>query len=320
MRKFDKRKLGIRSMEITLEQARALDCVARFGSFTKAATHLRKGHTGVIYLLKTLETRIGLTLLDRSNYRTELTPTGKLIWMECQKMLTTEKQLLNLCNEISSGWEPYLTVVFDGLIPVEEGIKVLACLEKRHVPTRVSLFTEFLSGVEKKFLKENADLMLSVIPPQEMVLESVHLPPIRARLVAHRDHCLGKTRKPITEEQLQKHLLLTVRGSDERLNMSTTALDKTSTVHLSDFYAKKVAIIQGLGYGWLPDYLIKKELKAGVLKAVRWEKASEHVYHPKLYHRGKHQLGRAGQLFLTEVLARIGAKEEPSTLTAKKWP
>lgn len=299
-------------MDITLEQARALDAVARLGSFTKAAAQLKKGHTGVIYLLRTLESKINLKLLDRSNYRTTLTPTGKLIWMECQKILSAEKHLLNVCNEITSGWEPFLTVVFDGLIPVEEGIKVLACLEKRNVPTRVSLYTEFLAGVEKKFIQEKADLMISVISPQEVVLESIGLPPIRALLVAHVGHPLGKAKKPFSEADLEQHVLLTVRGSDERLNMSTSALDQCSTVHLNDFYSKKVAIMKGLGYGWLPDYLIKKELKAKQLKVVRWQKSSEHTHYPKLYHRGEKFLGRAGRTFLSEVLAHIEEKEDPT--------
>lgn len=299
-------------MEITLEQARALDAVARLGSFTNAATHLHKGHTGVIYLLRTLEEKLNCKLLDRANYRTQLTQAGKLIWIECQKMLLAERHLLNVCTEITSGWEPFLNVVIDGLIPVAEGIKVLACLEKRKIPTRVSIFTEFLSGVEQKFIREKGDLMISVITPQEIMLESVTLPPLHALLVAHVNHPLGKAKKPVSEEELEQYVLLTVRGSDERLNLSTAALDRCSTVHLNDFYAKKVAIMDGLGYGWLPDYMIKKELKAKELKVVRWEKTSEHTHYPRLYHRGEKNLGRAGRTFLSKVLAQIQEKEDPT--------
>ncbi len=74
-------------MEFTLEQARALDAVARLGGFARAAAELKKGHTGVIYLIKTLEDRLNLKLLDRTGYRTRLTPTGNLVLAECRKLL-----------------------------------------------------------------------------------------------------------------------------------------------------------------------------------------------------------------------------------------
>ena len=105
---------------------------------------------------------------------------------------------------------------------------------------------------------------------------------------------------------MQRHLLLTVRGSDERLSLSTVDLDQVSMVHLSDFSSKKAAILQGLGYGWLPEALIARELKKKTLKEIRWKNASEHIYHPCVYHRGERTLGKAARYFLSEVIDVLG--------------
>lgn len=290
-------------MEITLEQARALDAVAQLGGFTQAARKLNKGHTGVIYLLKTLEDRLDLKLLDRTGYRTRLTPVGALVLAECRKMLEAEQNLLQVCQEISAGWEPFLTLVFDGIVSIDGGLRALSQVEKLRVPTRVSLYTEFLGGVEQKFTETKADIMVSVLPPEHLQLTSVPLPEIRALLVASKSHPLVQGRHKLSERQMQEHVFLTVRGSDERLKLSTGGLDRNSMVHLSDFHAKKTAILSGFGFGWLPEYLIRKELRRKELRLVRWEGHSEHVHFPKLYHRGERFLGRAGRMFMDQFLS-----------------
>jgi DNA-binding transcriptional LysR family regulator len=296
-------------VEITLDQARALDAVARTGGFTKAAAELKKGHTGVIYLLKSLEQRLGLVLLDRGGYRTQLTPTGRLVWHECVKMLEAERGVLRLCAEMGEGWEAKLSVVFDGVLPVDSVIRVLAGFGRLGASTRVALFTEFLGGVEQKFEAEEAEMMVAVVPPARTRLKGIDLAPVRSFLVAHRDHPLLKAKGAATHEELERHVLLTVRGSDERLGMSTRDLDPVSLIHLSDFPAKKAAVLQKLGYGWLPEPLIQKELKRGLLRPVRWERTSVHVHSPVLYHRGERALGKGGRALLGEIVGIMGSKE-----------
>ncbi len=289
-------------MEIPREQARALDAVSRRGGFARAAAELKKGHTGVIYLIKTLEDRLGLKLLDRTGYRTRLTPTGSLVLAECQKVLEAEQRLRQVCQELSSGWEPYLTLVFDGIVSIEGGLRAISELQKQKVPTRVSLHTEFLGGVEQKFVESKADIMVSILPPEHLKLTAVELPLLRAFLVAKKSHPLVTGRKTLSEGQLQEHVFLTVRGSDERLKLSTRGLDRSSMVHLSDFHAKKTAILSGFGFGWLPEYLIRKELARKELKLLKWQGTSEHHYHPFLYHRGERFLGRAGKTVVERIV------------------
>lgn len=298
-------------MEITLEQARALEAVARLGGFAKAAVELKKGHTGVIYLIKTLEDRLNLKLLDRSGYRARLTPTGSLVLTECKKVLSAEQNLLQVCQDISQGWEPFLRLVFDGVVSIEGALKALARLEKQKVPTRVSLYSEFLGGVEQKFTDSHADIMVSVLPPEHLHLASIELPKLRALLVANSEHPLVRGRKPFLESQMQEHVLLTVRGSDERLKLSTRGLDRNSLVQLSDFHTKKSAILGGLGFGWLPEYLIVNELKRKALRVVKWEGSSEHWYSPRLYHRGDRFLGRAGKFFVEQIIQEMETSHNP---------
>jgi DNA-binding transcriptional LysR family regulator len=255
----------------------------------------------VLYALKQLEAQTGLQLFDRSGYRTRLTPAGDEVLRRCRAMLEAEQALVETCNVLKSGWEPLLTVVFDAVIPLEPVLEVIRALREAHAPTRVRLTVDSLDGVEQRFERDEAQVLISVLPVKLAGLTVVSLPRLSARLVAHRRHPLAKLDR-VTRDDLGQHVLLTVRGSDPRLQLSTAQLDEQSQVHLSDFHAKKAAIVAGIGFGWLPDWLIERELKKGELVALKLPQGSVHAYEPRLAHRGR--LGPAGRLLLERLTSR----------------
>jgi len=278
----------VRSMNnvaVTLEQARALDALERAGTFAGAAKELRRGHTSVLYLLSTLEDALGFPVLDRSGYRTRLTPRGRRVLDGCRALLAAEAALASTIVELRAGWEPTVEVVFDGIVPIDPLLRAVGRLVAEKVPTRIDVRAEFLAGVEDAFERDVADLMIAVLPPRRTDLTTVELPPLRASLVARADHPLARGRHDV--RALRSHLLLTVRGSDPRLDLSTAGIEARSTVLLNDFASKRAAILAGIGYGWLPDVLIAPELAKGRLVRIRWTHTSTHIFHPRLYHRGQ---------------------------------
>lgn len=273
-------------MNVTLEQARTLDAFARAGTLQAAAKTLHKAHSAVLYALKQLETQTGLSLFDRSGYRTRLTPAGEEVLRHCRSLLSAEQSLYTACQELQSGWEPVLRVVFDAVVPLSPVLEVVRALKEEKAPTRVQLSVDSLGGVEERFERENAQVMISVLPARIEGLTLVTLPRLKARLVAHKAHPLAKLKRAVTRDDLAAHVLLTVRGSDPRLQLSTAQLDAQSMVHLSDFHAKKAAIVAGIGFGWLPDWLIEKELAKGELRPLNLPQGSVHSFEPRLAHRG----------------------------------
>ena len=266
-------------MSITLEQARALDAVDRHGTFQRAATALRVGHTSVLYALRMLEEALGLAVLDRSGYRTKLTPAGRRVLEGCRGLLAAEAELAATVAELRAGWEPTVRVVFDGIVPIEPLLVAVGELAREHVPTKIDVRAEFLAAVEETFVATEADLMISVLPARDGALRAIELPLVRASLVAHAKHPLARGHH--TTESLARHVLLTVRGGDPKLEMPTAKLEQRSTVLLNDFASKLAAIKAGIGFGWLPDPMITNDLAR-----VRWTGSSRHSFHPRLFHRG----------------------------------
>jgi DNA-binding transcriptional LysR family regulator len=285
---------------VTLDQARALDALARHGTFQRAAAALHRGHTSVLYLIRTLEDALGFAVLDRSGYRTKLTAAGTRVLERCRVLLAAEAELEATIGELRAGWEPTLTVVFDGIVPIEPLLVAVGELARERVPTRIDVRAEFLAGVEETFQDTNADLMIAVLPPRAAGLVAIDLPVIKASLVVRASHALATHKSSLAA--LREHVLLTVRGSDPRLELPTSGLESGSTVHLNDFAAKRAAILAGIGYGWLPDAMIASELARGLVRRVRWTGASTHRFHPRLYHRG--QGGPAARRLVAALLPR----------------
>lgn len=272
-------------MHVTLDQARALDAFARTGTFQAAAKELHKVHTAVLYALKQLESQTGLSLFDRTGYRTRLTASGEQVLARARKLLDAERELMATCEELRSGWEPVLKVVVDAIFPVGPVLEVVRRLKQRKAPTRVMISVDSLSAVEQRFEVEQANVMITVLPPTLSEVDVRPLPRLKARLVAHKQHPLAK-RKTVTTADLESQVMLTVRGSDPRLQLATRSLDQQSTVHLPDFHSKKAAILAGLGFGWLPEWLIDDELARGALVALPLKEGASHAFSPLLATRG----------------------------------
>lgn len=270
-------------VDITLDQLRALEALARTGTFTAAAAALGRGHTSVLYLIRTLEDALGFAVVDRSGYRTTLSAHGQRVLAGAREVLAAEAELHAVVHELRAGWEPTLRVVFDGIVPIEPLLHAVGRLARERVPTQIDVRAEFLAGVEDTFVRSAADLMIAVVPPS-VALTAVPLPALPASLVAHRDHPLAHGRHDT--KALRRHLLLTVRGSDPRLELPTAAIEAHATVHLNDFGAKRAAVLAGIGYGWLPDALIADDLARGRVRRIAWTRASRHRFVPRLYHRG----------------------------------
>jgi DNA-binding transcriptional LysR family regulator len=291
-------------MDITLDQARAFCAVVEHRSYVAAARSLHKSHSSLVYAIQCLEEQCGFQVLDRRQYRSTLTPKGKRAYEKCRALLGAEADLKNLCRDLEAGWEPSVRIVYDGVLPTEPFVHILKTLRDQNIPTRVQIYSDYLHGVEKSFEELNAQFMVAVVPPQDPANTYISraLKPMKSLLVAHKDHPLHARAEPWSIEELKTFTFLTVRGADQSLRLGTKELEDSSAFHLSDFSFKKDAILKRTGFGWLPEYMIRSELKAKTLRKIRWERSSEQNLHPQILYKKESVRGRASQMILENLL------------------
>ena len=286
-------------MNVTLDQAIAFDTLIKMGTFKKAAEKLGKGHSAVMYLIKSLEQETALTLLDRSGYRNKLTPEGELIHKHCLDLIKSRNQMAELCLKLQSGWEPKLSLVYDGVINFQLIIVVLKEINESEIPTEIRVSAAYLDEVEAVFQKSEEDFMLTVLPSPNCKGPSITLNAIRMHQVASPNNILA-SQKSISNQQLLQSTLVRVRGNNSGVGLSTESLEQVgATILVNDFTTKRQAIISGLGYGWLPEYLISEDLKAGDLIRLNTEIKNQHLLYPKLFHKESQGLGKGARAMLS---------------------
>lgn len=280
-------------MKLELDALQALDAVVREGSVARAAEKLHKAQSAVSYQLRRLEEQLGLPLLDRAGYRVRLTPAGEALLVEGRRLLAQAHQVEALARQFALGWEARLTVVIDGIVPLETTFAALKRIAEEGVPTRVQLKVEFLGGVQYRFERDEADLMLVKDFEPRTGLSAEALPEIECVLCVAAGHPLATTAR-VDQTQLQQHVELSVQDSSGRGN-DRHMLGGERVFYLSGFVAKKQALLMGLGFGWMPLYLIGDELARGALVELPYSGGSRYRFTPYLVHRLDRPLGPAGQ-------------------------
>lgn len=283
-------------MDMTLEQARAFDAVARAGTVQKASLELNKAHSAVLYSIRTLEEQTGLKLFDRTGYRNTLSLEGEIVLKYCRQMLSTRGELAKICANIKSGWEPSLKLIYDGVIDFGFVADALFRLNEMKAPTEVKVLTAHLNEVEAVFAAENADVMVTILPLKRLQIPSIKLAPVRMYLAAHRDHPLAEDRRgKLDFGDLNRHTFIKIKAASGEVGLSTEQMNFESYFYVNEFGIKKAAILKRLGFGWLPDYLIRRELKSGVLRTLKTQVENTHLVYPRIFHRPEETLGKASR-------------------------
>ncbi|MAQ15257.1 MAG: LysR family transcriptional regulator [Sandaracinus sp.] len=287
----------------TLDQLRTLEAIDRLGSFAAAGKELHRTTSAVSYAVQKLEESLGLPLFDRSGHRARLTEAGRLMTDAGRRVLAEARSLEDLARQLRGEWEPELRIVVDGIFPLRPVLRAARSLTEARAPTRVQLRVEFLGGVRERFENAPADLMLTLEFAGDPDHEARALDPIEMILVTRPEHPLQALAR-VDRADLTAHVELTVRDSSRR-RPPRGPLDMGSTqrFRLSDFHSKREALVEGVGYGWMPEHLVADDLRAGRLRELPLIEGSRHVFTPHLVHRRSAPLGPAGRLFVRNQLA-----------------
>ena len=294
-------------MDFTLDQLRILDAIARTGSFANAAAEQHRVPSAVTYAVKSLEDALGVAIFDRSHRRAELTPAGHRILEGVRAVLAQVWSLEQVVAELSDGWEPELRVVVDGALPMGPVNRCLRRFAEAGVATRLRIDVEYQEGVLDRFERDKSDLALTLGFDEggnDMGYDCTPLPALELLLVAAPAHPLV-----LQPGERDKHAELVVRDSSPRFVRAPkgSILGSRTVVYLSDFHSKRLALLEGAGFGWVPRHLIEEDLTRGSLVLLSLEGPSQWTYHPQAILQPGKVLGRAGRLFMDTLLQRAEA-------------
>ena len=259
---------------MTLEQLKMLQQVAELGSLKAASEKLFKTQPAISQGIKQLEAQLGLQLFNRQGYRLSLTSNGQQIYQHALRLLDEATHIKQLANFLTEGNEASITIAIEASYDLKKILPVLEMTQSEFPHTQIILKQEYINGALEAVKSEQADLALTTI--DNFALQSGqfeannlykgYLYNVAAPRFLERHPELSSVKELSNEYQI---VVQDSGRSSKGTNYSVQTGQRCW--HVNDFGTKKTLIMSGMGWGRLPDYMIKDELAQKKLSALKME-------------------------------------------------
>jgi len=248
----------------TLEQWQVLQAIVECGGYAQAAEALHRSQSSVSYMVAKLQEQLGVELLEIDGRRARLTKNGEALLARARELLGEAFQLEQLAGSLAEGWEPQVSIAVDSLFPVELLVQVLRDFEPWAKHTRVNLEETILSGSEDALMEKRVDLAIVSTIPTGFLGDA--LMDIEFVAVAHPCHPLHALGRELETEDLSRNLHIVVRDSGTNPRDHGWWLNSSQRWTVTSPHTRMEMICNGIGFGWLAEHKIQKQLEEGLLK------------------------------------------------------
>lgn len=255
-------------MKLSLESIQVIDAIDRKGSFAAAAEELHRVPSAVTYSIQQIEQDLDVLLFDRSGHRAKLTDAGQELLREGRHLLRAAADLECRVQQVAKGWESELRIAVDTLIGPEKLYPLVDEFYRQNSGTRIRIATEVLAGNWDALAAGRADLAIGASGDTPMGgFTTRSLGHVEFVFVAAPHHPIANEPEPLSEMAILKHRAISVGDTARNLPPRTTGLlSGQDTLTVPSMTAKVAAHIVGLGVGYLPDAVARREASAGRLR------------------------------------------------------
>ena len=286
----------------TLDQLRALIAVIEEGSFSAAARKLHRVQSAISTSMANLEHQLGVPLWDRSTKVARLTDQGQAVVAAARKVCTEVDSLRKLAAGMTVGLEASVSLCVDMLFPLTALVDLCEKFRAEFPSVDLRVDTQTMTGVSARVLDGSATIgvaaPMGVMPGLERkVLTTIQMIPVVAP-----QHPLAALRGPIPTARLRDSIQLVLSELQGEGHPDQAVLS-SRTWRVRDLHTKHALTRAGLGWGNLPEHLVREDLRAGRLVAIRveaWGKDEHKLYLSAVY-RGDVTFGPAHRWLLSHL-------------------
>lgn len=255
--------------KVTLEQWQSFKAVVDEGSFARAAEALNKSQSTISYAISKLEEQLPAPVLAIEGRKAVLTEEGKVLYRRACQLLDLALNVEQTASCLADGWETQLTISIESIVPTPLVLRAIQQFSNDIPQTRITLLDTTLSGTIETLLEKTADIVLTAqIPPGFLGTQITDVTMIP---VAHANHPLCRAKKPLSQQDLQQHRQIVVRDSGTKRNLDAGWLGAEQRLTVSHFSQTLQALLLGIGFSFVPQHLIEKELQQGTIKLLNLE-------------------------------------------------
>lgn len=288
---------------MTLDQLQVLQTIVKSGSFRAASQELHRAQSAVSYAMRTLEGELGFKIFSRDQYRPTLTPQGRAFLKKADDLILQFDELGETAELLKRGHEPIIRLAVSALWPLPNLVSALKEFSSHFPQTEIKIIHDVLSA-DEHLLEDHADISLGTIFNDKGLLITEELFTVNMVMVCAAKHPLAKLKKATTED-LKKYPQIVLSSTVKSSNRSGGVVNPANTISVQDLQTKKVFLEGGLGYGRMPDFAIKEEIKQKSLVTLGLKPIPLHA---AIGRHGSKELGPCGK-FIWDYFSRGQGKK-----------
>jgi DNA-binding transcriptional LysR family regulator len=288
----------------SVDQLLVLLTVVEEGSFTAAAKRLRRATSAISYAIDTLEEQLGVSLFDRGTTRKpKLTQQGEAVVSEAKAVSQSVEALRARVRGLLDQLEPEVSLVVDCILPSERLVPLLRDFHAKFPTVPVRLLVQTLGGVGRMIRSGAANigvgnpLHMDMTGFRQIDIAGVPLIPVAAP--SHPLASATEVSQPRARDFVQ--LVLSEQPVGDGRDYGVVSLN---TWRIGDLTAKHNLILGGIGWGGMPEPMVRADIKSGRLVQLNLRDWRGGQYAMKAVHRIDTPPGPAGR-WLIERLATL---------------
>jgi DNA-binding transcriptional LysR family regulator len=259
---------------VTLDQLRAFVTVVEEGSFSAAARKLRRVQSAISTAMSNLEAQLGVALWDRSTKVATLTDEGRAVVASARRVLVEVDSLKRLTTGMVMGLEASVSLCVDALFPLSALVKLCGDFAKEFPAVNLRVDTQLMSAVAARVLDGSSTLGVATPLGIAPGLERKVLAKVRMVPVVGPKHPLAKERGPISTTRMSDDVQIVLSERSEN-GVADQGVLSPRTWRVAELYTKHALIRANLGWGNLPEHVVRDDLKSRELVRIQPEAWTE---------------------------------------------
>ncbi|WP_110111709.1 LysR family transcriptional regulator [Bacillus sp. CGMCC 1.16541] len=176
--------------------------VAKHGSFTRASEALHISQPSLSKMVKSLESELGVMLIDRSGKRLQLTDAGKIVYQQADGILSSLRDLSNSLYDLMHLQKGTIKIGLPPLIGTLFFPRIIKSFYTTYPEIQVKLIEYGAKKMQKILEIGEVDIGIALLPVDEQKFSTIPFVKERLQLAVHKSHPLSH-RQSISLKELQ---------------------------------------------------------------------------------------------------------------------
>jgi DNA-binding transcriptional LysR family regulator len=262
---------------VTLDHLRVLIAVVDAGTFSAAARKLGRVQSAVSQSMATFESFVGFKVWDRAERSVTLTERGRGLAAAGRRVLAEVDRMRDVAGALQSGRPERIALCVDAIFPARALVSLAVAMQQAFPALELRLETDTLASVGARVARRECDVGIAGPLATSEALERVAVGSVLLIPVASRSHRLASLRVRLATAAVRAETQIVLSERDASASPDQGVLGQ-QTWRVGDVSTKRELILGGLGWGNLPEALVREDLKRGDLVRLELEAwtAEEH--------------------------------------------